>query len=63
MAEGGKRHTGFLTEGLQALQYRCFLYCPNKAAAMGNILVSLSCAIYQWATLITFCKDAMRNVL
>ena len=29
-------------------------YCPGKAAAMGSIVVSLTCTAYQWATLIAF---------
>ena len=27
-------------------------YCPNKEAAMGIIVVSLTCTAYLWATLI-----------
>ena len=30
-------------------------YCPGKYRAMGNIVVSLTCTTYRWATLITFC--------
>ena len=29
-----------------------FKYCPNKEAALGNIVVSLSCTAYLWAALI-----------
>ena len=29
-----------------------FKYCPNKEAALGDIVVSLSCTAYLWAALI-----------
>ena len=29
-------------------------FCPNKAAALGNIVVSLTYTAYLWAALITF---------
>ena len=37
---------GFLVEEI--------FYCPNEAAALGNIVVSLTCPAYLWGSLIAF---------
>ena len=30
----------------------CILYCPGKEAALGSIVVSLTCTTYLWGSLI-----------
>ena len=36
---------------------RGYVFCPNKEAALGSIVVSLTCTTYQWGTLIALYKD------
>ena len=43
----------FATLGALLLQY---FYCPNKEAAMGNIVVSLPCTAYLWELLLRFAQ-------